>query len=112
MLVLRLSREPPRVLLEKWERNRMLILTRRAGEAVIIDGGIRIVVLGTDGGGVRLGIEAPPSVGIVREEVLRRTSEEEVGGGEASRGAEAWQSAQGDIGKSRRSDSQDPHQRG
>ena len=50
----------------------MLILTRRAGEAILIEGGIRIVVLGTDGGGVRLGIEAPPSVGIVREEVMQR----------------------------------------
>jgi carbon storage regulator len=50
----------------------MLILTRRAGEAILIDGGVRIVVLGTDGGGVRLGIEAPQSVGIMREEVLSR----------------------------------------
>ncbi|MGD8362130.1 MAG: carbon storage regulator [Gemmatimonadota bacterium] len=53
----------------------MLILTRRAGEAILIDGGVRIVVLGTDGGGVRLGIEAPQSVGIVREEVLSRSSD-------------------------------------
>jgi carbon storage regulator len=64
-----------RVPSEKWERNSMLILTRRAGEAILIDGGVRIVVLGTDGGGVRLGIEAPPSVGIVREEVLSRSSD-------------------------------------
>jgi len=54
----------------------MLILTRRAGEAILIDGGVRIVVLGTDGGGVRLGIEAPSSVGIVREEVVQRIAEE------------------------------------
>ena len=64
-----------RVPSEKWERNSMLILTRRAGEAILIDGGVRIVVLGTDGGGVRLGIEAPPSLGIVREEVLSRSSD-------------------------------------
>jgi len=54
----------------------MLILTRRAGEAILIDGGVRIVVLGTDGGGVRLGIEAPASVGIVREEIVQRITEE------------------------------------
>jgi carbon storage regulator len=58
----------------------MLILTRRAGEAILIDGGVRIVVLGTDGGGVRLGIEAPQSVGIVREEVLGRASDGDAGG--------------------------------
>jgi len=55
----------------------MLILTRRAGEAILIDGGIRIVVLGIDGGGVRIGIEAPASVGIVREEVTQRRAKEE-----------------------------------
>lgn len=66
--------------MEKWKRNRMLILTRRAGEAILIDGGVRIVVLGTEGGGVRLGIEAPSFVGIVREEVVKRGEEEQAGG--------------------------------
>lgn len=61
----------------------MLILTRRAGEAILIEGGVRIVVLGTDGGGVRLGIEAPASVGIVREEVVQRMTEEKVGSRES-----------------------------
>jgi carbon storage regulator len=59
----------------------MLILTRRVGEAILIDGGVRIVVLGNDGGGVRLGIEAPPAVGIIREEVLKRVSGGELEGG-------------------------------
>jgi len=54
----------------------MLILSRKVGDAILIDGGIRIVVLATDGGGVRLGIEAPASVGIVREEVVQRIAEE------------------------------------
>lgn len=88
----------------------MLILTRRVGEAVLIDGGIRIVVLGTDGGGVRLGIEAPASVGIVREEVLRRASEEEVGGEEGSEGGEGWHSARGDTGRARRGEDAGPRQ--
>ncbi|MGI9626401.1 MAG: carbon storage regulator, partial [Longimicrobiales bacterium] len=39
----------------------MLILSRRAGDAVLIDGGIRIQVVGVVGGSVRLGIEAPTS---------------------------------------------------
>ncbi|NJD18868.1 MAG: carbon storage regulator, partial [Gemmatimonadetes bacterium] len=54
----------------------MLILNRKPGEAILIDGGIRLVVLESDGGGVRLGIEAPMSVGIVREEVAQRIAEE------------------------------------
>ena len=59
----------------------MLILNRRAGEAILIDGGVRIVVLASDSGGVRLGIEAPASVGIVREEVVQRIAEENIRAG-------------------------------
>ena len=59
----------------------MLILNRRAGEAILIDGGVRIVVLATDNGGVRLGIEAPASVGIVREEIVQKIAEENVRAG-------------------------------
>jgi carbon storage regulator CsrA len=47
----------------------MLILSRRPGDAILIDGGIRIVVLASDRRGVRLGIQAPPMIGIVREEI-------------------------------------------
>lgn len=54
----------------------MLILSRRPGDSVVIDGGIRIVVLGVDQRGVRLGIEAPSSVGIVREELITAIAEE------------------------------------
>lgn len=54
----------------------MLILTRKPGDAIVIDGGIRIVVLGVDARGVRLGIEAPSSVGIVREEILMEIAAE------------------------------------
>lgn len=54
----------------------MLILSRKPGDAILIDGGIRIVVLAADSGGVRLGIEAPQTVGIVREEVAERIAEE------------------------------------
>lgn len=59
----------------------MLILTRRAGEAILMDGGVRIVVLGIDSSGVRLGIEAPASIGILREEVVQRIAEENVRAG-------------------------------
>ena len=76
----------------------MLILTRRAGEAILIDGGVRIVVLGTDGGGVRLGIEAPASVGIVREEVVQRIAEENIRAG-ATEDAKDWLQTLGGEGR-------------
>jgi sRNA-binding carbon storage regulator CsrA len=38
----------------------------------VIDGGIRIVVLASGQRCVRLGIEAPAQVGIVREEIISR----------------------------------------
>lgn len=50
----------------------MLVLTRKLDEAIIIDDDIRITVVGIRGNQVRLGIEAPASVGIFREELCRR----------------------------------------
>ena len=50
----------------------MLILSRKPGDAILIDGGIRIVVLASDQRGVRLGIEAPTRISIVREEIADR----------------------------------------
>lgn len=52
----------------------MLILSRRPGDAILIDGGIRIVVLASGQRCVRLGIEAPSEVGIVREEIVSRSN--------------------------------------
>lgn len=54
----------------------MLILNRKPGDAILIDGGIRVEVLAVEGGSVRLGIDAPASVGIVREEIAARIAEE------------------------------------
>ncbi|MDH5640693.1 MAG: carbon storage regulator CsrA [Nitrospira sp.] len=50
----------------------MLVLTRRRGEGVAIGPDIRVIVLGTKGGQVRLGIEAPQSVEVHRDEVHAR----------------------------------------
>ena len=54
----------------------MLILGRRVGDAILIDGGIRIVVLAVDSRGVRLGIEAPRGIGVVREEIVLQIADE------------------------------------
>ena len=48
----------------------MLILTRRPEESIIIDGDIKIKILGIDRGVVKLGFEAPDEVVILREELL------------------------------------------
>jgi carbon storage regulator len=54
----------------------MLILSRRPGDAILIEGGIRVVVLACDRRGVRIGIEAPTSVSIVREEIVHQIAAE------------------------------------
>lgn len=50
----------------------MLILGRREGDSILIEGGIRIVVVSCDRGGVRIGIEAPADVKILRGEIAER----------------------------------------
>lgn len=42
----------------------------------MIEGGIRVVVLACDRRGVRIGIEAPSSVSIVREEIVTQVAAE------------------------------------
>ncbi len=48
----------------------MLVLSRRENESVIIDGEITVRVLGVKGSRVRLGINAPASVPILRDELV------------------------------------------
>jgi carbon storage regulator len=52
----------------------MLILGRREGESILIEGGIRIVVVSCDRGGVRIGIEAPSEVKILRGEIAEKVA--------------------------------------
>ena len=51
----------------------MLILTRRVGETVMIGDDVTITVLGVKGNQVRVGINAPKSVAVHREEIYERT---------------------------------------
>ena len=48
----------------------MLVLSRRPGERIVIDGGIVVTVVQVRNNQVRIGLEAPPHVGIYREEAL------------------------------------------
>ncbi len=54
----------------------MLILTRKSGEVIRIGDDIVLRVLEVRGGQVRLGVEAPASVRIYREEVYRAIQRE------------------------------------
>ncbi|MFI1991362.1 carbon storage regulator CsrA [Actinoplanes sp. NPDC020271] len=53
----------------------MLVLTRRAGESVMIGDDVVITVLETRGDVIRLGIQAPRDVQVHREEVYRELQE-------------------------------------
>jgi carbon storage regulator len=50
----------------------MLILTRKVGEIIRINDDISVMVLGIQGGQVRLGVAAPASVEVHREEIFQR----------------------------------------
>ncbi len=47
----------------------MLVLSRKVGESLVLDGGIVIRVVDIGSGRIRLGIEAPPQVHIRRSEL-------------------------------------------
>lgn len=50
----------------------MLVLSRKAGERIYINDDICITVVDIDRGKVRLGIEAPRNIPIVRSELLEQ----------------------------------------
>lgn len=57
----------------------MLILTRRVGETVMIGNEVTVTVLGVKGNQVRIGINAPKSVAVHREEIYERIRREQQG---------------------------------
>ena len=54
----------------------MLALTRKKGESIMIGDNVELVVLGTSGEQVRLGIIAPKSVAVHRKEVFEQIQSE------------------------------------
>ena len=58
----------------------MLILTRRAGEKIFIGDDIVVTILDISGRQVRLGIEAPRSIEVDREEIRERKDREKANG--------------------------------
>ena len=55
----------------------MLILTRRVGEAVVIGEEVTVTVLGVKGNQVRIGVDAPKTVSVHREEIFERIKNEQ-----------------------------------
>ncbi len=49
----------------------MLVLRRKVGESIVLAGVINISVLAVEGERVKIGINAPADITIVREELLR-----------------------------------------
>ena len=49
----------------------MLVLSRKVGEEIIVDGNIRITVVAVRGGRIRIGITAPRDVSVDRAEIHR-----------------------------------------
>ncbi|MGL4993912.1 MAG: carbon storage regulator CsrA [Bacteroidales bacterium] len=48
---------------------KMLVLNRRVGEKLIIGGNIEVTILAIKGGQIRVGIEAPKEISVIREEI-------------------------------------------
>ena len=51
----------------------MLVLSRKVGERIVIDGKIVIEVRQIDRGKIRLAFSAPKEVSVLREELVRRS---------------------------------------
>lgn len=58
------------------EKKGMLVLSRKIGETIVIEGSIRITVLSIRDGKIRLGVRAPRHIKVNREEIEQRIQEE------------------------------------
>ena len=53
----------------------MLVLSRKMGERIQLGNQITVTVVKIQGNTVRLGIEAPPHMAVVREELTKRATD-------------------------------------
>lgn len=57
----------------------MLVLSRKIGERIWIGNDIAITVVRITGGGVRIGVEAPRALAVMREELKQKLEAENDG---------------------------------
>lgn len=62
----------------------MLVLSRKVGERIWIGPEISVTVVRVAGGAVRLGINAPPELAVVREELKAKIEAEQAQAAEAN----------------------------
>lgn len=67
----------------------MLVLSRKKGESVVVNGNITIVVVDVRGDKARIGIEAPADVAVYRSEILAKSAANEGDGATKDGGTEA-----------------------
>jgi carbon storage regulator len=68
------------VMMTKWTRNRdtrRLVLTRKVNEEILIGDDIRLTIIRSRDGRVKLAIEAPADVKVMRSELIASASETE-----------------------------------
>lgn len=58
------------------DEDAMLVLTRKVGEEIVIDGHIRVSVAAIKGDRVRIAISAPPHIPVHRQEIADRIAQE------------------------------------
>lgn len=63
----------------------MLVLARKQSERIVINGNIVIEILRVQGGTVRIGINAPPEVSVLREELAAKIAQNDNRRGETMR---------------------------
>ncbi|MBZ7985484.1 carbon storage regulator CsrA [Campylobacter sp. Cr9] len=56
----------------------MLVVSRNAGEGIVIDGGIKIKIFEIKGDSVKIGIEAPKQTLILRDELVDCVKDENI----------------------------------
>lgn len=76
----------------------MLVLARKTDQAILLGDGIRIVVLGVSGDRVRIGIEAPRDVPILRQELRDAVEESNLAAGGNAATLERWNALQAALG--------------
>jgi carbon storage regulator len=54
----------------------MLVLTRKKGEAILLGDNIEITIVSVEDGNVKIAINAPKEIAILRKELLKEVTEE------------------------------------